>query len=345
MKTNLISLGKIKTIFATATIVLSLVSCVSYQSTSQDEDGIYGVTKAKKVAVDNSGQEYKNYFKDLKADNAQVFTDVEKYSSIQDTTKSKTNEVVEYQTQANPAWGSNPSTVNVTIIDNSWGWNNGFGVAWGSPWGWGWNGGWGYGWNNWGWNGGWGTAWGSPWGWGWNNGWGYGWNNWGWGGNPYWGNGWNNWGYANNFYYANSRRGGNVRDGYYGNNYSGRYAQNQQGRRSSSDSGYSGRNVRTAVLPGSRNESGTRSYEGGTRGSGTRGSATNTTTQPTRTYENNGTRSSTTPTRTYTPAPTRSYSPSPSRSSSSGGSYGGSRSSGGSSSGGGRSSSGGGRRG
>jgi hypothetical protein len=335
MKTILFFQEKFKTVFAVALIVLSFTSCVSYQSTTQDEDGIYGTSRARRVYVDNSGQEYKEYFKDLKADNAHIFTDVDKYSTYKDSTKVKTNtQVTEYQTQAYPAWGSNGSDVNITIVDNSWGWNN-----------WGWNGGWGigwnnWGWNNWGWNGGWGFGWNN---WGWNNCWncGWGWNNWGWGGGWGWNNwGWNNgWGYQN-AYFANGRRG-DIRDGYYGNNYQGRNAQNQQGRTSARNSEYSTRSAR-ATLPSTRgySENGTR-RQSGTRSYDSNDSSTRSQSSGTRSYDGNSssTRSSSGSTRTYSP----SYSPAPSRSSSSG-SYGGSRSFGGSSGGGGRSSGGGGGR-
>lgn len=300
-----------------------LVSCGSYQNSSYyDSDGVYRGSNGNReyasnnVEQNNTNQAYQNYFKSKQLNaEEEVFTDVENYSSVEDSTSTSERNYDSYA-----AWGSNPSSVTVNVYDNSWGWNywnNWYGPGWGWGWnswyggGWGWNVGWG--WNNW---------YGPGWGWGWNNwygpGWGYGW----------YGNGWYNGWYGNNFAYTRGRRTG----GYYGNRYSqGRY----NGRSSYTTNG------RTST----RDNFGTRTRNSSTRSTQISPRSTN----GSREYNSNSVRTrSSTRTSTPTPSvrnntPTRSSTPTYSGSrSNSGGSFGGGRSSGG---GGGRSSGGGGGRG
>ncbi len=292
---------------------LLFVSCGSYQNSSYyDNDGVYRGTNGNREVTSNDGRQnntnlaYQNYFKSkqLNAEET-VFTDVESYSSVEDSSATSERN---YDTYA--AWGSNPTSVTVNVYDNNWGWN--YWNSWYGP-------GWGWGWNNW-----YGSGWGWNVGWGWNSwygpGWGWGWNNWY---GPGWGYGWygNGW-YGHNYAYTRGRRTG----GYYGNRYTdGRY----NGRTSYTTSG------RTST----RNNFGT-----GTRNSSTRGtqvSPRNSSNSRDYNYNNVGTRNSTRPNSNATSPSVRNNTPTRS---SSAPTYSGSRSSSGSSFGGGRSSGGGGGR-
>jgi len=168
MKTFYFSRTNISILLLFGILTLLATSCGSYQNISYyDNDGVYGSSddqKSREIESNNSGY-YKEYFSNLSKEN-EVFTNVDNYSSAQDSVQ-KQPEVV---TNSNYAgWGSNSSdNITINVYDN-WGWNNGWAF---NNWGWnnwGWNNGW-YG-NNWGWN-----NWYGP-NWGWNN---WGWNNWGW---------------------------------------------------------------------------------------------------------------------------------------------------------------------
>jgi hypothetical protein len=215
MKTNYFSSSKSTSIFYLILgFSMLMVSCGSYRnSTYYDRDGIYGSEDNENKRPEKNVDKYKDYFSSLREKNEQeqVFTDVENYSSIQDTTYSNS----EKTTSNYSGWGNNQQPINVTIYDNNWGWNN-----------YGYNSNWNYGWN---WNLGW-NSWYGPnvgYGWGWNNwydpnmGMGWGWNNW-YGPNIGYGWGWNNW--YNPYYGYN---------GYYGNPYNYSYSNGPRGGRAS----------------------------------------------------------------------------------------------------------------
>lgn len=326
--------------------LLFLVSCGSYQNSSFYEDDINSNRQAR-VENNSNARVYKQYFRSISEENAEVLTDVDNYKSPNDS-------IVVVERRNNGGWGSNPTVVNVNVYDNSWGWNN---WGWNMGFGWGgwydpfWGPGWGMGWNNWGWGGG----------FGWGGGWG--WNNWGWGG------GWNNWcapGWGfNNWQHGHALNTGRrptslIPEG--GRGMNGRsLLSNDRSITGSrlSDSRTSSRfeTDRTAGRV-SRDSNGATTRPTGTRPTSSRESryddsrvSNQPTSRPTRTYtpSNEGGKSSvpsnqggrtSAPSRSYEPssAPSRSYSPpssSPSRSSG-GGSFGGSRGGGGSMGGGSR---------
>jgi uncharacterized membrane protein YgcG len=358
-------------IFGLMALSAFVISCGSYQNSSYyDNDGVYGSSEKpvyqKREVVSTNGSQYENQFKEMKqAYGNETFTNVDNYTSVQDTVKKAT----ENQQQQYADWGQNTAN-NTTIIyvNDNWGWNNwgmynGLGWGWngfyGNNWGWcgnnlGYNNGF-YG-NNWGWNGYYGNNFGWNNGWGWNN-WGYNswyggfcspYNNWGWGGyNNYYGNGYYGNGYYDNGYgrgvavnngsrgssrgtnaYPTGRNSGTDNSNAYNNNNTGRYS---TGRSSASNDGF--------VNPRSNNGYSPRNTNGGSQPVRTytidSGNTQPRSTQPRTTqprYENN-TQSQP---RTYESQP-RSYDSQPR-------SYdnGGGRSSGGSSGGGGGRSSGGG---
>ena len=153
MKTFYFSRANISILMLSGILTLLATSCGSYQNTSYyDNDGVYGSSdnqKPREVESNNSVY-YKEYFSNLNKDN-EVFTNVDNYSSAQDSVQ-KQPEVV---TNSNYAgWGSNSSdNITINVYDNggwnNWGWNNGW---YGNNWGWGWNNwygpNWGLGWNN-----------------------------------------------------------------------------------------------------------------------------------------------------------------------------------------------------
>jgi len=209
MKTNYFSSAKSSSIFYLILgFSLVMVSCGSYKnSTYYDRDGIYGSDENENKTAERNVDKYKDYFSTLRERNEQdqVFTDVENYSSIQDTLNNPSGtEKTNYS-----GWGNNQQPINVTIYDNNWGWNN---YGYNSLWNFGWNSwygpniGYGWGWNNW---------------YGPNMGIGWGWNNW-YGPNMGYGWGWNNW--YNPYYGYN---------GYYGNQYNYSYSNGGRGGRSS----------------------------------------------------------------------------------------------------------------
>lgn len=335
MKTNFLSSKKLAMYSIAGLGALLLASCGSSKNSSYyDNDGIYGgKTKTAEANTNSSDSKYyKEYFSSLNKENEEVFTNVETYSTQNDSVYNGG------QTENYNAWGANPSTTTVIVYGgNNWGWNNWYGPSWG----WGWNNWYGpsYGW---GWNSWYGPSWG--WGWGYNNYWG--WNN------PYYGNywGWNN-GYYNNYAYAYGRRDTRT---YY--NTANRYNTMGSNRMSG---------ARQATVTPTRYNTASRSVAAPSRGNATAPSrnydtgrpantapSRNYNAAPSRDYNNSGSVNSNTrptrgntpaqtqtaptraytpnsqaeqPTRTYTPAPTRSsetrsYSPSPS---SGGGNYGG----------------------
>lgn len=195
MKTNYFTTQKVSIYTLFGSITLLLASCGSSQNSSYyDNDGIYGSSsKSSKNEVAASDNKYKEYFSNLNQENQEIFTDVENYSTTNDSV-AKTTEAT------NNAWGANPSTTTVIVYDNYWGgnwaWNNWYGPSWG----WGWNSwygpSWGWGWNSW---------YGPNYYWGWNYPYygGYYGNYWGWN-SPYYGG---YYGYYNhNYAYANGRR-------------------------------------------------------------------------------------------------------------------------------------------
>ena len=328
MKTNSFFTKKISIYSLLGFFALIVTSCGSYQNSSYyDNDGVYGSNekpKQKEESKSNNGY-YKEYFSNLNKDNEQVFTDVNKYSSYNDTIKKNgnINNNVNQNQSDYAGWGSNPDNVTVNVYGNNMGWNN-FGY-YGSNWGygsgyygnyWGWNSGW-YG-PSWGWN----SWYGPSWGWGWNSWYGPSWygnygygcygNNWGW-----------NYGHlGHNYAYSGGRRNSN----FIGNEFG-----NYSGRRSSSVTGVP-RSYNNSVAPRSSANYNTRNYNNTPRANYSNQNYNNTP----RNYNSNSTP------RNYnnnTNSSTRSYTPSSSSPRSyggGGGSYGGG--------GGGRSGGGGGRR-
>ncbi|NMH29258.1 hypothetical protein [Flavobacterium silvaticum] len=197
---------------------LLLVSCGASKQTASN-DGIYGdQQKNTATATTSSGNGYKQYFQSLRED--EVFTDVNEYSSVQDTIAQNQNQ--SYST-GNASWGSETDQVVVNVYGNNWGynyWNN----YWYSPY-------WGY---SWGWNWGWGGFYGPYWGGGWYGGWGYGY--------PYYGYGY---GYGNYYQpsYNQGIRGGRG-DSYNagGRNSLSRYSTPSRGRQSAAYVNTGGRN-------------------------------------------------------------------------------------------------------
>lgn len=214
MKTNYYFPKKMSFYSLFGLLALLTTSCGSYQNSSYyDNDGIYGdneKSKSREVANSNSGY-YKEYFSSLSKENEQVFTDVEKYSSQNDSIKR--NVANEQQPTNNyPSWGSNPDNVTVNIYNSgwytpSWGYysNNWYGNYWGYN---GWYG------NYWGYNGWYSPSW--SWSWGWNSWYGpswygyYGYNYYPYG-YGYYGNnwGWNNGHLGHNYAYSGGRRNTN----------------------------------------------------------------------------------------------------------------------------------------
>ncbi len=313
MKTIYFSSKKLSiyTLFGLSLVLLA--SCGTTQNTSYyDNDGIYGSTSKPAQSSDMaSNNKYKEYFSSLNQENQEIFTDVDNYTTPNDSINRNASE-----NTGNNGWGSNPSNTTVIVYDNfygnNWGWNN---------WGWGWNNWYGPGWNNWGWN---------SWGWGWNNWYGPGWNNWG----------WNN-GYYTNYAFANGRR--DTRYTANNNRYEG--VNRNTGARNQSTVTPTRYNTPTSRS----NQNTSRDYNSTSRPRSNTSARPNN--SPSRNYNNSGARpntntpsrnnTNTTPatnSRDFTPTksePTRSYSPS---------SGGGGRSFGGGGSGGGRSSGGGGGR-
>ena len=201
MKTNYFSSSKSTSIFYLILgFSMVMVSCGSFKSsTYYDRDGIYGTDEKETKTTEKNADKYKAYFSSLREQNEQeqVFTDVENYSSVQDSINNSPTGTTSYS-----GWGNNQQPINITIYDNNWGWNN---FGYNSYWNNGWN--WNLGWNSW-----YGSS--IGYGWGWNNWYGPGYGNYGWGWNnwyyPYYGyNGYN--GYNSNSYqysYSNGIRGG-----------------------------------------------------------------------------------------------------------------------------------------
>jgi hypothetical protein len=249
MKTNYFSSSKSTSFFYLILgFSMVLVSCGTYKnSTYYDRDGIYGSEDNETKRTEKNVDKYKDYFSALREKNEQeqVFTDVENYSSIQDTVNNKS----EKTTSNYSGWGNNQQPINVTIYENNWGWNN---YGYNSHWNYGWN--WNLGWNSW-----YGPS--IGYGWGWNNWYGPNFGYYGWGYNnyyhPYYGyygyNGYygNNWyyGYYDNpryYSYSNGPRGGRVNG-----RVSGRYDFGRSGIASGRDNYSVGR--RSNITNGTRN--------------------------------------------------------------------------------------------
>lgn len=299
-------------------LVATLFSCGSYQNSSYyDSDGIYNqstnVSRTENNTNTNTNSEnFKRRFAQIQESNQDLFVDVENYNNPDTST------VVVNRT----GWGNQPSSVQVNIYDNSWGWNAWMGPGWGMGWGrpWGWNAwiGPGWGWNaGWAWGGWYDPFWGPGWGWGWNSWYGPGWGwNAGWG----WHGGWNN-----NIAYNNGRRGSIVWGSQgRGNNFSNRYANSYQTSNRGNTSNTRIGNTQSSRFDGQRNNTTIRNNQ----------STRNQTIQP---------RGNQAPSRSQSPQSSRDSQPStsPSRGSSSpsmspsrggsmgGGSFGGGRSGGG----------------
>ena len=214
---------KLKPIYFVALLTcFGLTSCGSYQYVSSN-DGIYDEEPETKVIEieevietgDNSSNYYSNYFREsgteneVLADENEVFTDVDSYTSSNDE-----------QINNNTGWGENSSNININVYEtgwgNNWGWNASpyFRRSVWNHWNWNspyqnWNFAYNTGWNNWGFNRGFYGGWNSPF---FGNGFGYG-NNYYNGYNSYYGSNYRN-GYRN-YAYTNSRRGSN-RANYFG---------------------------------------------------------------------------------------------------------------------------------
>jgi hypothetical protein len=185
------SLKRILTLSIFGYATLLLVSCGSYQNTS-DSDGIYAtndrssnVSEEKEIVEDNSKNNYyKQYFKSKASATEQIpeedliFTDIDSYTSNE--TLDEDGYIIEEEEESYGAWGENSSDVTINVVNTG-------GYFYGAGWYGGWYRPWGY------------SVWNRPF-----NGYGYG--NWGIGFG--WGGYYNPW-YCAPFY------GGN----YYNNNY------------------------------------------------------------------------------------------------------------------------------
>lgn len=198
---------KISLFLSFPTIALLMTSCGSFQEASYyDNDGIYDrdIVYADGYRQDkqnNTSKEnvvvtdFENYFdqKEQQLDYIEqqmsendVFTDIDSYSSENDSIELAQNYPYEYQ-GGYAGWGDNSESVVLNVYSNNWGWGGFYGPYWGGYYGsyWGWNywGGW-YDpfWYPYSYYGGWAGYY--PYGyWGWNRGW-YG-HNYYYGGYPY----------------------------------------------------------------------------------------------------------------------------------------------------------------
>jgi hypothetical protein len=200
------STTRLSTALLSLFVIVLASSCTIYQNVP-DDDGIYSsetrerTERQPRTIIQDDSEEFqeyeKNYFtKELERidliNGTDILTDIESYSSFNDTIP---NEADTDRVPTGQAWGFNDSddvVINVNLNNAGWGWGWG-GWGWGGfydPWfdpfprfGWGWGAGWG----GWGWGAGWGPGWGwgrPGWGFAWNGGWGW---NRGWGWNsPYW---------------------------------------------------------------------------------------------------------------------------------------------------------------
>jgi hypothetical protein len=116
MKTNYFYSSKLSIYSLFGLLFVLFSSCGSYQSVSYyDNDGIYGATASNQKSIaSETPNKYQEYFRSLNEDlKNDVITDVDNYSSFQDSTvvTTTTNENVERNYSG---WGSNASE-NVTI--------------------------------------------------------------------------------------------------------------------------------------------------------------------------------------------------------------------------------------
>lgn len=174
--------------FILASLLIS--SCTVYQTVPND--GIYSPERRETRVIVKNSQEYRDYEKNYftrelerieSLEERDVFTDIDSYSSYNDTLPYETSTVDRLNYNPNSAWGYNDGSdvvINVNTFDpywlnypgngwglnypyffnngfwgpNYWGWNNFYGPSWGfGIRGWGINGlglvpGWGFGWNN-----------------------------------------------------------------------------------------------------------------------------------------------------------------------------------------------------
>ena len=114
-------------------MIVFATSCTIYQNVPNN-DGIYSSeTNRQNVIVANS-EEYReyenNYFtKELeRIDNingTDILTDIETYSSVNDTIQNSTDNISEYN--SNSAWGyedNNNVVININLNNNGYGWGN-----------------------------------------------------------------------------------------------------------------------------------------------------------------------------------------------------------------------------
>ncbi len=262
-----------------------VVSCGSYQNSSYyDRDGIYGESASADSSRAKSESSQTNQYKDY-------------FGSLQNDNVEIFTDVDSYNTSDQPSgegysngysgWGSESDHVTVNVYGNNWGYNY-WNTYWYGPY-WGWN------------------SWYTP-------SWGIGWSTY-----PYYGGYWNSY-YAP--YYASYYN-------YYGNHYYPHYYVHQPRRRNASyNGGLRGENTTRYVPTRRATTNGVRTYNNGTprstysttpRTSTPRIESTGT---PRSSQQNNGVRSQSTPTRSYSPNVN-------SGGSRSGGSYGGGTRSGG----------------
>ncbi len=148
-----------------------LLSCGTYQNTSIPQDGIYNQnlnrpTTAQQQRQNEKAGYYQNYFKEqgeqitmaqgVNQEN-EVFTDIDNYTTQSNYQNNGQEDIIyedEEYTYNNASWGSNPTEVNITVIDRNpylfsgfyhpWGiWSAPFHGAWYGgyygAWGWGWH--------------------------------------------------------------------------------------------------------------------------------------------------------------------------------------------------------------
>ena len=117
MKTNYFSSAKSTSIYYLILgFSMVMVSCGSYKSsTYYDRDGIYGSDENESKNSNKNVDKYKEYFSSLREnkEQEQVFTDVENYSSVQDSVNNKSEKAI----TSYSGWGNNQQPVNITIYD------------------------------------------------------------------------------------------------------------------------------------------------------------------------------------------------------------------------------------
>ncbi|MEM9681257.1 MAG: hypothetical protein AAF901_13120, partial [Bacteroidota bacterium] len=135
MQFNATPLKKLPLIVAVTSLFV-LTSCGTSQYASYDNDGIYASSQDQPVEevaqVDTNSNYYENYFAETSQEvsdimgESEIFTDVDSYQS--DDYVEKANDTIDY-TVGRAGWGDVNDEVNITFVNNGWGWNN--------PWLWG----------------------------------------------------------------------------------------------------------------------------------------------------------------------------------------------------------------